>query len=85
MPSVADRAPTGAEETLTEIARQLGRISNLLAAFAIKDREDEGEKIAILAAAGFSHAETGRMIGKKPDAVRMVLTRSRNRRRKRRG
>lgn len=74
-----------AEEGVVEIARQLERISRLLAVIAIRAEEDEGARVALLASAGYTYAEIGRFVSKKPDAVRMILARSRARGNGRRG
>jgi DNA-directed RNA polymerase specialized sigma24 family protein len=58
------------------IGGSLQRIENLLALLLIKD-EEEAESIMILDRVGYSASDIAKLIGKRPNAISVVLYRSR--------
>ena len=71
---------TEREDVIGRVASSLGRIANLLAILAVKDQEDDDAKIKMLDSAGFTPAEIGSLLGKKPNTVSAALYRARKRR-----
>jgi DNA-directed RNA polymerase specialized sigma24 family protein len=80
--SPASRAKLRADEVLVaddnaRLATQLTRIANLMALILVKDLE-EGEQIRLLDAVGYSAAEIGTFLNKRPNTVSSALYRQRN-------
>jgi hypothetical protein len=65
-----------------DVARHLRRIGNLLALIAVKG-ETQAEKVVSLAAAGFSPAEIGPLLGTTANTVSVTLYQTKKKSKKR--
>jgi DNA-directed RNA polymerase specialized sigma24 family protein len=65
-----------ADIPVAELAARLDRISDLMALTLVR-RMEESEQIRVLAAVGYSPAEIGALLGKRPNTVSVTLSRQR--------
>jgi IS30 family transposase len=65
-----------ADIPVAELAARLDRISDLMALTLVR-RMEEAEQIRVLAAVGYSPAEIGALLGKRPNTVSVTLSRQR--------
>lgn len=65
-----------AKEQADPTLHELGKIANLLALGAVRDRP-KSEAVVVLAAAGFTSQETAALIGTSDASVRAMLSQSR--------
>jgi len=56
-----------------EVARELRRISRILAVIAIRNEESQREQIKLLGDMGFLPSEIARMVGTTPNTVSVAL------------
>lgn len=63
-------------ETTIEPPQQLDKLTRLLALLLVKG-ESQGEKMKVLAAAGFTNTEIAQLLGLTANAVNVALHRSR--------